>query len=168
MRPRLGRFSVGLNATYLLAYAEQKTPDSPLVPLLNTQYNPINLRLRGSLSWERAGFGASLFTNFDNGYRDVLSVPSRNVHSFTTLDLQLRYRIDGSRPGFLANTEVALTAQNLFNSSPPFLNNPEGVGYDEENADLTGPHPQRGHSQALVSAVIRAIACSVLAAARAP
>jgi len=133
-----GRFSVGLNATYLLAYTEQKTPDSALVPLLNTQYNPIDLRLRSSLSWDRGGFGASLFTNFDNGYRDVLSVPNRSVHSFTTFDLQLRYRIDGSRPGFLANTEIALTAQNLCNSSPPFLNNPEGVGYDEENADLTG------------------------------
>src|SRR6185312_16083879 len=134
----LGRFSVGLNATYLLAYTEQKTPDSALVPLLNTQYNPIDLRLRSSLSWDRGGFGASLFTNFDNGYRDVLSVPNRSVHSFTTFDLQLRYRIDGSCPGVLANTEIALTAQNLCNSSPPFLNNPEGVGYDEENADLTG------------------------------
>jgi iron complex outermembrane recepter protein len=133
-----GRFAVGLNATYLLGYIEQKTPDSPLVPLLNTQNNPINLRFRSSLSWERAGFGASVFTNFDNGYRDVLSVPSRSVHSFTTLDLQLRYRIDGSRPGLLANTQIALSAENLFNSSPPFLNNPQGVGYDEENADLTG------------------------------
>ena len=133
-----GRFSVGLNATYLLAYVEQKAPHSTPVPLLNTQNNPINLRFRGSLSWERAGFGASLFTNFDNGYRDVLSVPDRSVRSFTTLDLQLRYRIDGSRPGSLANTEIALTARNLFNSSPPFLNNPQGIGYDEENADLTG------------------------------
>ena len=106
--------------------------------MLNTQYYPINLRFRGSLSWERGGFGASLFTNFDNGYRDVQSVPNRSVSSFTTVDMQLRYRIDGSRRGFLANTEVALTAENVFNSSPPFLNNPQGVGYDQENADLTG------------------------------
>jgi iron complex outermembrane recepter protein len=134
----LGRFDVSLNATYLLAYAEQKAPDSALVQLLNTQYYPINLRFRSSLGWERRGFGVSLFTNFDNGYRDVQSTPNRGVHSFTTLDLQLRYRIDGSRPGFLANTEVALTAENLFNSSPPFLNNPQGIGYDQENADLTG------------------------------
>lgn len=133
-----GRFSAGLNATYLLAYAEQKTPGSGLVQLLNTQYYPINLRFRGSLSWERGGFGASLFPNFDNGYRDVQSVPNRRVSSFTTVDVQLRYRIDGGRPGFLANTEVAFTAENVFNTSPPFLNNPQGVGYDQENADLTG------------------------------
>jgi iron complex outermembrane recepter protein len=134
----LGNFSLGLNGTYLLAYSEQKTPGSPMTPLLNTENNPINLRFRGTMSWERASFGASVYLNFDNGYRDVLSVPNRNVHSFTTLDLQMRYRVDRYGPGFLANTELAVTAQNLFNASPPFLNNPLGVGYDQENADLTG------------------------------
>ncbi len=135
---RIGRFEAGFNGTYLLGYSDQKTPGSPVEQLLNTQNNPINLRFRTSLSWERAGLGASVFVNFDNGYRDVLSDPNRNVSSYTTLDLQVRYQIDADSPTFLANTEFAFTAQNLFNSSPPFLNNPLGVGYDEENADLTG------------------------------
>jgi outer membrane receptor protein involved in Fe transport len=133
-----GRFDLGFNGTYLLGFDEQQTPDSPIEQLLNTQNNPIKLRLRSSLSWQRAGLGASLFVNFANGYRDLLSVPSRSVRSFTTLDLQLRYAIGASRPGLLANTELSLTAQNLLNSSPPFLNNSLGVGYDEENADLVG------------------------------
>jgi iron complex outermembrane recepter protein len=134
----VGRFDIGFNGTYLLGYGEQMLPGGPIQQLLNTQNNPINLRFRSSLSWERAGLGASLFVNFDNSYRDLLSVPSRSVASFTTLDLQLRYQLGSSAPGLLANTEIALTARNLFNSSPPFLNNPVGVGYDEENADLTG------------------------------
>ena len=134
----VGRFDWGLNGTYLLGYKEQKTPDSPLQQLLNTQNNPINLRFRGSLSWQRAGLGASLFVNYDNGYRDLLSEPARNVRSFTTFDLQVRYAIRGESARLLANTEIAFTAQNLFNSSPPFLNNPLGIGYDEENADLLG------------------------------
>ena len=134
----LGHFDLGLNGTYLLGYAEQKTPGESAEQLLNTPYNPINLRLRTSLSWQRARLGASLFLNFDNGYHDSLSVPNRDVASLTTLDLQLRYRINGNRGNLLANTEFAVTAQNLFNSSPPFLNNALGVGYDQENADLTG------------------------------
>jgi iron complex outermembrane receptor protein len=134
----IGRLEAGFNGSYLLAYSDQKTPDSPIEQLLNTQNNPINLRFRTSLSWERAAVGASLYVNFDNGYRDVLSDPNRNVRSFTTLDLQVRYQIGAGSTTFLANTEFAFTAQNVFNSSPPFLNNPVGVGYDQENADLTG------------------------------
>ena len=133
-----GRFDLSLNGSYVLQYAEQRTPGDPLTQLLNTPYNPINLRLRSLLSWQRAGWGASFFVNFQNGYRDVLSEPNRNIRSFTTLDLQLRYRIANDGANFLANTEVAVTAQNLFNSSPPFFNNPLGAGYDQENADLTG------------------------------
>jgi iron complex outermembrane recepter protein len=134
----LGRFDVALNGSYLLDYAQQRTPGDPLEQLLDTPFNPINLRFRGSLSWERAGWGASLFVNFDNSYHDVLSDPNREIRSFTTLDVQLRYRTSTNSAWFLANTEVALTAQNLFNSSPPFFNNPLGVGYDQENTDLTG------------------------------
>ncbi len=133
-----GTFDLALNGTYLLGYSEAKTPGTPTVELLNTQNNPINLRLRGSLSWDRRGFGASAFVNFDNGYKDELSNPNRSVRSWTTIDLQLRYRTSEAGPGFFGNTEIAISAQDLFNSSPPFLNNPVGIGYDQENADLTG------------------------------
>ena len=131
-----GAFEPTLNGTYLLGYSEAKTPGSPTLSLLNTANNPINLRIRGSLSWQRGSFGTSLYLNFDNGYRDTLSDPNRNVHSWTTADLQLRYRNDGEDIGLLSNVELAISAQNLFNSSPPFLNNRVGIGYDQENADL--------------------------------
>jgi outer membrane receptor protein involved in Fe transport len=134
----MGRFDLDFNGTYLLDYSEQKTPGSPVVQLLSTQNNPINLRFRGSLSWQRSGLGASFYVNFANHYRDTLSVPNRDVGSFTTFDVQARYLIDPNSPGFLGNTEFAITALNLLDSSPPFLNNPVGVGYDQENADLTG------------------------------
>jgi len=134
----LGRFDFAFNGTYLLDYAEQKTPGAALEQLLNTPYNPIDLRMRGSLSWQRARWGASLFVNFDGGYRDTLSVPNKSIAAFTTVDIQLRYGINSAKDSFLANTELSITAQNLLNSSPPFFNNPFGVGYDPENADLTG------------------------------
>ncbi|HEY4209904.1 MAG TPA: TonB-dependent receptor [Steroidobacteraceae bacterium] len=134
----IGSFEAALNGTYLLDYSEAKTPGSPTLSLLNTPTNPINLRMRGSLSWQRGGLGTSLYVNFDNGYRDIVSVPNRNVRSWTTFDLQLRYRTDQEDLGLLSNVELAISAQNVFNSSPPFYNNPLGIGYDEENADLLG------------------------------
>jgi hypothetical protein len=41
--------------------------------------------------------------------------------------------------GMLQNTFVELNAINVFNVSPPFLNNQiAAIGYDQENADPDG------------------------------
>jgi iron complex outermembrane recepter protein len=133
-----GRFEVGFNGTYLLAYREQKTPGLPAAELLSTPNNPIDLRIRSSFSWDHRGFGASLGLNYDNAYKDTLSQPNRHVHSWTTFDVQLRYQSDRGDWGPFSHLEFAISAQNVFNSSPPFLNNPLGMGYDQENADLIG------------------------------
>lgn len=136
---RGGRFDFGLNATYLFEYLQSNTPSSPLDNIVSTQNNPINLRARGSAAWMRRGFGLATFVNFANSYRDTLSVPSRGVSPWTTVDLQLSYELTGETLGWLGNTQFALNAQNLFNVSPPFLNNNAvGLGYDQENADLYG------------------------------
>ena len=79
------------------------------------------------------------FINFENSYRDTISVPSRGVAPWTTVDLQLSYQTPVDAFGWLGNTQVALNVQNLFNVNPPFLNNAAvGIGYDQENADLYG------------------------------
>jgi len=136
---RAGRFNFGLNATYLFRYAQSNTPTSPLDNIVSTQNNPINLRARGSAGWERRGFGAAGFINFENSYRDTVSVPSRGVSPWTTIDLQLSYQTPADTIGWLGNTQIALNVQNLFNVNPPFLNNAAvGIGYDQENADLYG------------------------------
>ena len=48
--------------------------------------------------------------------------------------MQLSYETTGDTLSWLGHTQFALNAQNLFNVDPPFLNNPVGVGYDQENA----------------------------------
>jgi iron complex outermembrane receptor protein len=136
---RAGRFDFGLNATYLLRYAQSNTPTSPLDNIVSTQNNPINLRARGSAAWAHRGFGAAGFINFENSYRDTLSVPSRGVSPWTTVDMQLSYQTPPDALGWLGNTQVALNVQNVFNVNPPFLNNTlVNIGYDQENADLYG------------------------------
>ena len=136
---RGGRFDFGLNGTYLHKYSQSNTPSSPLENIVSTQTNPINLRARGSAAWTRRGFGVATFVNFENSYRDTLSVPNRGISPWTTIDLQLSYDTPGDGLGWLGNTRFSLSAQNLFNVYPPFLNNiAAGVGYDQENADLYG------------------------------
>jgi outer membrane receptor protein involved in Fe transport len=134
----LGNFEAAVNGTYLAEYTEQKTPGTPTVDLVNTQNNPLKFRFRGSLSWDRRGWGTSVYANFNSSYRDTLSDPNRNVRSWTTLDAQVRYMSDRNGSGPMAHLEFAISAQNVFNTSPPFLNNPLGVGYDQENADVIG------------------------------
>jgi outer membrane receptor protein involved in Fe transport len=134
----LGKFELGVNGTYLLRYSEIKSPGSPELDLVSTQNNPIDLRLRGSLSWERQGMGISTYLNYDDSYRDIASQPARKVNSWTTADLRLSYENDRNDLAWLAHTRFALSIQNVFDTPPPFLNNHVGIGYDQENADLLG------------------------------
>ena len=134
----LGYLRMGLNGTWLSHFEQAQLPDTPLVSLLDTENEPVNLRMRGSAGWEFAGFGASIAANFTNSYWDTGSTPARHVDSWTTIDVQLRY--DFSDEWRWANgTRIELNARNVFNVDPPFLNNQIlGIGYDQENANPYG------------------------------
>ncbi|MGH8285648.1 MAG: TonB-dependent receptor domain-containing protein [Steroidobacteraceae bacterium] len=132
----LGTFDLGLSASRILDYARSDRKTSPLVDVVDTEDDPLDLRLRGSVSWERGLFAASGAINHADDYRDTMSLPNRRVGSWTTLAVRLALHPPDT--GFLAGTEIALNAQNVFDEAPPFLNNPAGVGYDPANADLLG------------------------------
>ena len=134
-----GTLKLRLDGTYLLDFTQQASPGAPAVQLLNTQNNPINIKLHGTASWRQPRWGATLGVNFQNHYTDTASDPHRNIRSFTTFDAQLQYELAPFSTGFLQNTLVELDAVNVFNVSPPFLNNQiAGIGYDQENADPDG------------------------------
>jgi outer membrane receptor protein involved in Fe transport len=134
-----GTLKLRLDGTYLLDFTQQASPGAPAVQLLNTQNNPINIKLHGMASWRQPRWGATLGVNFQNHYTDTASDPQRNIRSFTTVDAQLQYELAPFSTGFLQNTLVELDAVNVFNASPPFLNNQiAGIGYDQENADPDG------------------------------
>lgn len=136
---RLGRFSFSLNGTYILSFAEAKAVDLPLVERVSTQSYPIDLKMRGTVRWQRAGFDVSADANFMDHYKDEVSTPQRHVSSWTTIDLRAAYTFGSAAGGWLGDTTFALGADNLFDKDPPFLNNSTvGIGYDQENGDLTG------------------------------
>jgi len=134
----LGTFSWGVSGTHIIDFAVAQSHGLPLQDLVSTQNKPIDLRLRSSVGWSRGPFSAVAYVNYADHYRDTASVPSRRVDSFTTIDLNLTYTLTEALGGWHGETDVSLSAQNVFDRDPPFLNNAIGVGYDQENADITG------------------------------
>jgi outer membrane receptor protein involved in Fe transport len=135
---RAGDFDLGLNATYTLKFSKAQFGNSQPLDLLNSTENPIDLRLRGTLGWRYGGFGVTSFLNYTDGYKDKVSAPTRNVDSWTTVDIQLSYDPHRANTQFSENMSISLNVQNLFDRDPPFVNNPAGIGYDMANADLLG------------------------------
>jgi iron complex outermembrane receptor protein len=136
---RRGELTFALGGTWLRDFSEAQTPTAPLVSLLNTENEPINLRLRGSVAWQYRGWGAQVAANFTNGYRDTASNPTRRVDPWTTVDLQLLYDFPDDASWGLRGLRIALDARNVFNTDPPFLNNQaQFIGYDQENANPYG------------------------------
>jgi outer membrane receptor protein involved in Fe transport len=134
----LGQLRMGLNGTWLARFQQAELPDTPLISLLDTQNEPVNLRMRGSTGWEFAGLGASIAANFTNAYWDTGSTPARRIDSWTTFDVQLRYDLSDAW-SWLQGTRIELNARNVFNVDPPFLNNQiTSIGYDQENANPYG------------------------------
>ena len=135
----LGKLNFSLNGTWLRRFSEAETPDAPLTALLNTQNQPVNLRLRATSGWAYGGFGALVAADFLNSYRDTASVPERRIPSWTTIDLQLRYQFAARANSWLQGSRLIFNARNVFNVDPPFLNNQiVGLGYDQENATPYG------------------------------
>lgn len=131
---RNGVFNLGLNGTYALNFETAASDTSPVIDVVDTLFNPVALRLRGTVSWSRGGLGANAAINFTDSYEDKTSQPNRSIDEWTTLDLQLSYRT--RTHGWLNNLEVALNAVNVFDEDPPFANTP--TGFDATNANAYG------------------------------
>jgi len=132
----LGRVELTGNMTYLLNFSEAQTQTSAPVNLLDEVSNPLRFRMRNSASWRGDAWGAKVFLTYAGSYEDNISTPHRRVGSWTTADVVLTYDVDVSNDSWLNGCTFALSVRNVFDTDPPFANNPAGVGYDRENADL--------------------------------
>ena len=137
---RVGHFAVGLVGSYVFHFDQAVTDTSPTVDIVNTYENPLKLRLRAVVGWnqygrEAPGLGSNLAVNFTNAYSNPGSTLLPRIPSLTTVDLQLRYRVaDDAR--FFSGMNFELNAVNVFNQSPPFVDN--ALGYDSANFQTFG------------------------------
>lgn len=127
-------FNLGAAGTYLLRYREKLTPTAPSIDQVNIAGQPARFRGKLNGGWSLGAFGSSATLNYVNGYRDLTG---RAIDSWTTVDLQLRFRPE-KQESPLRGFTVALNVQNLFDRDPPFYDSPSGVGYDATNADALG------------------------------
>jgi outer membrane receptor protein involved in Fe transport len=136
-----GTVGFGLNGTYTIDQRQQITPTAPVFDLVDTVSNPPSLRLVGNLSWSLGGWTVRSTVNYTGAYRDTGSVSVRKVDSWTTVDVNIGYRIDGGS-GWLANTQSNLAINNALDQRPPFVNRFDltsgTFGYDPANASLLG------------------------------
>ena len=130
-----GKVRSSLNGTYTIDQRQQITPTAPVLDLVDTVGNPPSLRLVGNLSWSLKGWTVQSTVNYTGAYRDPGSVPVRKVDSWTTVDVNIGYRVDG-RSGWLADTQSNLGIINVLDQRPPFVN--QLGGYDPANATLLG------------------------------
>ncbi|WP_336952476.1 TonB-dependent receptor [Sphingobium aromaticivastans] len=131
------RLNLSINSTILIDYKDQLTPASPMIERVGTLGNPVDFRARGTLDWARGDVGATLSVNHVGSYTDNISVPARPISSWTGVDLQLRYEPRATE-GWRKGLSLALTAQNLFDRDPPFVDRNLGFAYDPANADVLG------------------------------
>ncbi|HEY8949291.1 MAG TPA: TonB-dependent receptor [Rhizomicrobium sp.] len=137
-----GHIEAGLDGTYIFNFKEQVAPATATASVLNTQYNPVDLKLRGRLLYSRGNFVGALFVNYVDSYRDVRTTPAAPIASWTTFDLGLQYDFQGSA-GLLDGLTASFNVINIFDKAPPFVATPApglapGLVFDGANANVWG------------------------------
>lgn len=127
-----GRIDLRANVSRLFTYAQALTPNSPSQDLAGLATFPAKLRGRASAGWARGPFGVEAAVNYVGSLRDSTGA---RVKAQATLDLQARV---APRDGRLQGTALTLLVRNLFDTHPPFYNNPFGFAYDPANAEPIG------------------------------
>ena len=132
-----GGIDLSVNGSYMFDFQRALLDSDPLVEEVDNYGRPVEFRMRAGLTWSRGAWNVSGFVDHTDSYTDRLSEPERSIDSWTTIDLNLGY-VTGNGSGFFADTSVALTVRNLFDTDPPFVNTPAGLAYDSYNADPEG------------------------------
>jgi outer membrane receptor protein involved in Fe transport len=133
----IANIEAGLNGTYILRYDTQFTPNAATVPILNTEYNPVDLRVRARAILRRGGLTFASFVNFTNSYREEDVPGALPISSWTTVDETVKYLFNADH-GPLADASLQVSVINLFNKAPPYVANPYAVNFDGANANALG------------------------------
>ncbi len=132
----------GIDGGYIFAFDNQFSSGAPVVSVLNTSYNPINLRLRARALATRGPLSGGVYINFTNDYSDNNVIPFGHISSWTTADAVASYAF-GSPGGSPATALWSHSSViNLTNRAPPFVLNPSPsvypINYDGANANALG------------------------------
>ena len=135
-----GELGVGLTGTIIARLDQKLTPSAQKTSLVGRLGNPVRSRFRASAVWTDKNWTLAGFANRVAGYSNITQTPAQPVDAWTTLDLSLGYTISSTIRG-LGGTRLALTATNILDRAPPYVQNNGGlfsVGFDPDLADPLG------------------------------
>lgn len=137
-----GVFSFGVNVARILGHERRVTAASPPFGLVDEVGKPVDTRVRASGGWTQGPYGAFVYVNYVDDYRNPFSTPESRIASWTTVDLSIRLQASALvEGGFFEGVDAALAVKNLFDNDPPlFGNSLLGVLYDSTNADPFGSY----------------------------
>jgi len=139
----IGTLNTGIDGTYIFNLREKVAPATPIASILNTQYNPVDLKLRAQGVLRHGNFDFGVFVNYVDSYHDNRSVPATPISSWLTVDLSADYRFDAEAASYLRETAVTLSVTNVADTNPPFVASPQpvltpGLTFDGANANVWG------------------------------
>lgn len=138
----LGRFDFGLTGTYLTDYRYAVAPGAPMVDSLNNIFQPLEFKARGTMTWRKDAFMASLRATYINGYTNNTVKPSQEVDSYTLVDFNGSVDVDKFFPNLLnaKNITLGVEVRNVFDQDPPYVNiKPNANGGGGYDPTLTNP-----------------------------
>jgi len=137
-----GDLQLALDGTYLSDFERQATATTPVVENIGTAFNPVDLKMRGTLAYAGKNLSGALFINYVDSYKTDNTPNAVPIDSWTTLDLSLTFDTkDNLGNGILRNTALRLSVINLFDQDPPGLPLFADIGvdgYDPTNASPLG------------------------------
>lgn len=130
-----GAWRVGVDVAKILTVERQGAAGLPVVDVLDTIGNPVDLRVRGSLNWRVGSWSANAFANYTDSYRNTAITPNVTVDSLTTYDLTASYTFEGD--GLANGVRVSVNALNVLDEEPPIALNGT-VSWDSQAASAVG------------------------------
>lgn len=135
-----GQLTLGANTTLSLTHKRKVTQESPAFSIQNEVGKPVDFRVRANAGWTQGPYGAYLFYNYTDGYRNPFVTPDGQINSWSTFDLTAS--IDGSKlaaDNILNKLRFSVTVQNALGTSPPlYRSSSRGIKYDAANASAVG------------------------------
>ncbi|HEY8509042.1 MAG TPA: TonB-dependent receptor [Steroidobacteraceae bacterium] len=136
---RTGAVQLGVDGTYVVRFDTRFTSTAPEVELLNTVYNPVDLRARAHIAIALRDFDIAAYFNYTDGYKDVRADQTASVASWSTIDLTASWRPQARESSWLSDTVISASITNLLDRNPPFVDNPLfPLYFDGANADPIG------------------------------
>jgi iron complex outermembrane receptor protein len=136
----LGRFNFSLSGTYFLKFDQAIANGGQLVSYLNTIFNPLRFKARGSVNWKIDKFDLGATAMYVNGYDNNTVTPVQKVKSYLTFDM--RVGVDLGDVIGVKEARLSVEARNIFDRDPPFANIAQsrngGGGFDPTSSNPVG------------------------------